>query len=174
MQAPEVLADAYERIRGEVHKAAEGLDGEELAFRPDAQANSIAWLLWHLTRVQDDHVAELTGHEQVWSVEGWYESFGLPLDRAAIGFGHSAEEVAAVRPDGPGILLGYHDAVTDRTLAYLAKIGGDELDHIIDQSFDPPVSVGIRLVSVIGDDLQHVGQARYVRGMVERRRPIDL
>lgn len=170
MQAPEVLADAYERIRGEVHKATEGLGPEELMFRPDAEANSVAWLIWHLTRVQDDHVAELAGWEQAWNVEGWYEAFGLPFDRAAIGFGHSSEEVAAVRPDGPGLLLGYHDAVADRTLAYLASIGGDELDRVIDRSFDPPVSVGIRLVSVVGDDLQHVGQAQYVRGIVERRR----
>lgn len=170
MHAPDVLADAYDRIRGEVHRATEGLGPEELTFRPDAEANSIAWLIWHLTRVQDDHLSELAGREQAWTADGWYESFGLPFDRAAIGFGHSSEDVAAVRPEGPGLLLGYHDAVADRTLAYLARIDSAELDRVIDASFDPPVSVGIRLVSVIGDDLQHVGQAQYARGIVERRR----
>lgn len=170
MQAPDVLADAYGRIRGEVHKAIEGLNRDELAFRPDAAANSIAWLIWHLTRVQDDHVAELAEQEQAWTAEGWYESFALPFDRAAIGFGHSSEDVAAVRPDGPEPLLGYHDAVAGRTLAYLGRVDSGELDHVIDRSFDPPVSVGTRLVSVVGDDLQHVGQAQYVRGLVERRR----
>lgn len=169
MQAPEVLADAYGRIRGAVHHSVEGLDRDQLGFRPDEAANSIAWLVWHLTRIQDDHVAEIAGHEQAWTADGWYEAFELPFPRDATGFGHSTEEAAAVRPDGPEVLSGYHDAVADRTLAYLTGIGDDELDRIVDRSYDPPVSVGTRLVSVVGDDLQHVGQARYVRGLVERR-----
>lgn len=164
MQAQEVLADAYARIRG----AVEGLDHHGLTYRPDADANSIAWLAWHLTRIQDDHVAEIAGREQAWTAEGWYESFGLPFGPADTGYGHTSDEVGAVRPDTPDLLQGYHDAVAERTLAYLASIDAHELNRVIDRSYDPPVTVGIRLVSVIGDDLQHAGQARYLRGLVER------
>ncbi|MDP8958356.1 MAG: DinB family protein [Actinomycetota bacterium] len=164
-----VLADAFERVRKAVHQSAEGLDGEALAFRPEAAANSIAWLVWHLTRVQDDHVSEIAGREQAWTSDGWAAEFGMPSDPSNTGYGHSSEEVAGVRPKGPQVLVGYHDAVSDRTLEYLGIIDAGELGRIIDRSYDPPVSVRVRLVSVISDNLQHVGQARYVRGILERR-----
>jgi uncharacterized damage-inducible protein DinB len=163
----EVLEDAYGRIKGLVHRITEGLDDDDLAYRPDAEANSIGWLLWHLTRVQDDHVSEIAGQEQAWVVDGWAERFGMEPNPEDTGYGHTSEQVAAVRPNVAAIRA-YHDAVHDRTVAYLETIDPDELDRIIDYSYDPPVSVGVRLVSVIGDDLQHAGQAGYVRGLLER------
>lgn len=169
MLATDVLEDAFDRIRGAVHRAVEGLDADGLAHRPDPDANSIAWLVWHLTRIQDDHVSEIAGRPQAWTEGGWSGRFDLPFDEADHGFGHTSEQVAAVRPDGPDLLLGYHDAVADRTGETLAALDGDGLERIIDRSFDPPVSVGVRLVSVVSDNLQHAGQAAYVRGIVERR-----
>jgi hypothetical protein len=167
--AHEILLDAFDRIRETLHRAVEGLDREGLAFRPDADANSIAWLGWHLTRIQDDHVSEIAGREQAWISDGWHERFGMPPDPSNTGYGHSSEQVAAIRPESPQTILGYHDAVADRTREYLATVDSQELDRIVDRSYDPPVSVGVRLVSVISDNLQHAGQARYVRGIVDRR-----
>jgi hypothetical protein len=168
VQTNEVVADAYNRIRELVHMAAEGLDAAGLAYRPEADANSIAWLAWHLTRIQDHHVSEIAGREQAWIADGWAERFGMAADAQNTGHGHTSEEVAAVRPDGPAVLVEYHDAVWARTQEYLSTIDADELDRIIDYSYDPPVSVGVRLVSVISDNIQHAGQARYVRGIVDR------
>lgn len=169
MHTRDMLVDAYERIRQTVQRAADGLDADGLAFRPDAGANSIAWLVWHLTRIQDDHVAEIAGREQAWIGEGWHERLGLAFDPRDTGFGHTAEQVALVQPDSPDGLLAYHDAVTERTLAYLAAIDSGELDRVIDAAYDPPTTVGVRLVSVLSDNLQHAGQARYLRGMLDRR-----
>lgn len=166
MQTSDVLADAFGRIRQLVHQSADGLDADALTFRPGTDANSIGWLVWHLTRIQDDHVAEIAGRSQAW-IE-WAERFGMPADLSNTGYGHTSEQVAALRPDGPDVLLGYHDMVFHRTLEYVAGITPDELDRIIDRSYDPPVSVGVRLMSVISDNLQHAGQARYVRGIIER------
>lgn len=168
METNEILADAFERVRDGVHRVVGGLDGQALAYRPDADANSIGWLVWHLTRVHDDHVSEIAGRDQAWTDEGWSDRFGLPLDRADTGYGHSSEQVAAVRLDGPEVLTGYHDAVVRRTLAYLDTVDAAELDRVVDDRWDPPVSVGVRLVSVIADQLQHLGQASYVRGMHEK------
>jgi hypothetical protein len=168
MDTGAVLTDAYGRIREVVHQATAGLDAADLAFRPEPDANSIAWLVWHLTRIQDDHVAEIAGREQAWIAGGWWERFGMAPDPANTGFGHTSEEVGAVRPDGPQVLLAYHDEVAAATVEYLATVDAEELDRIIDRSYDPPVSVGVRLVSVISDNLQHAGQARYLRGIVER------
>ncbi|HUH08902.1 MAG TPA: DUF664 domain-containing protein [Egibacteraceae bacterium] len=169
MRTSEVLSDAFGRIQSLVHQATDGLDPEALRFRPESDANSIAWLIWHLTRVQDHHVSEIAAREQAWITAQWNASFDMPADPSDTGYGHTSEQVAAVRPGSAAVLLGYHDAVSDRTQGYLKTIDADELDRIIDRSYDPPVSVGQRLVSVISDNLQHAGQARYVRGIVERR-----
>ena len=169
MQASEALRDAFGRIRDFLHGTVGDLDGEALVWRPDPQANSIAWLVWHLTRIQDDHIADLAGHEQTWTADGWAEHFGLPADSMDTGFGHSPEHVAAIDPEGPGVLLEYQDRVADRTRRYLRELNSDDFDRVIDRSFDPPVTVGVRLISVIGDALQHTGQAAYVRGLYERR-----
>lgn len=169
MQTSEVLNDAFGRIQEAAHRTAAGLDADGLTFRPDPDANSIGWLLWHLTRVQDDHLSEVAGREQAWTQDGWHTRLGLALDPSETGFGHSSEQVAQVRIESPGPLLDYHDAVTERTRELLASLDSGDLDRIIDRSWDPPVSVGVRIVSVIGDCLEHVGQAQYVRGLYERR-----
>jgi len=168
MDTTALLVDAFERIRDAVHPAVQGLTVDQLATRLDDEANSIAWLVWHLTRIQDDHVAAVAGSEQAWTAEGWADRFGLPFDPAETGYGQGPDEVAQVRAEA-ALLTGYHDAVHARTVAYLATIGDDDLATVVDRSWDPPVTLGVRLVSVVADDLQHVGQAAYVRGIVTRQ-----
>ena len=167
MATADVLIDAFGRIGGTVHRVVDGLSPKQLAFRPDAEANSIAWLLWHLTRVQDDTVADAAGREPVWTAHGWAERFALPFDPTATGYGQSSADVAAVRVSGE-LLTGYHDAVHDETVAYVRTITDADLERIVDRAWDPPVTLGVRLVSIISDDLQHAGQAAFVRGLAER------
>lgn len=166
MNAIEVLRDLFGRVETNVHGAVEGLDESALTHRVGGDANSIAWLVWHLTRVQDDHVAEVAGTEQVWTEHDWVTRFGLPFAPDATGYGHGGDEVAAVRV-GADLLLGYYDAVHERTLRYLDEIGDDDLDRVVDRRWDPPVTLGVRLISVADDDIQHSGQAAFVRGVVE-------
>ena len=169
MHMTEGLLHTFEEIRQLVGSTVEGLDADELLWRPDPGANSIAWLIWHLTRVQDHHVSELADQEQAWTAGGRAPQFGLPPGAPDTGFGHTPEQVAAVRPDHPELLIAYHDDVARGTTDYLRALDDDRLDRVIDESYDPPVTVGIRLTSVIIDSLQHVGQAAYVRGMMQRR-----
>ena len=170
MDAIDVLVDAFARAQDDAHRAVDGLTADELSWRADAEANPIAWLVWHLTRVQDDHVADLAGTEQVWTAGGWARRFDLSLDDASIGYGHTSEQVASVRVDDPALLTGYLDAVHDRTVAYLRTLRGEDLDEVVDDAWDPPVTRGVRLVSVVDDDIQHAGQAAYLAGLVRRRR----
>jgi Protein of unknown function (DUF664) len=169
MTSAELLVDAFGRIRGVVHRTVDGLTPEQLTFRLDPETNSIAWLVWHLTRIQDDHVAGVAGAEQVWTSQGWVERFGLPFDPRDTGYGHRADEVAAVRVDSGELLVGYYDAVHAHTVRYVERLGDTDLARIVDRSWDPPVTLGVRLVSVIADDLQHAGQAAFVRGILQRR-----
>ena len=164
----ELLVDAFGRVREVVHRVVDGLTPEQLAFRLDPEANSIAWLVWHLTRIQDDHVADAAQAEQVWTSQGWVERFGLPFDPQATGYGHRTADVAAVRVASGELLVGYHDAVHQQTTRYVEGLADADLARIVDRSWDPPVSLGVRLVSVIADDLQHAGQAAFVRGVVQR------
>jgi uncharacterized damage-inducible protein DinB len=169
MTSAQLLTDAFDRIQGVVQGIVRGLSPEQLAFRVDDGANSIAWLIWHLTRVQDDHVADVAGTTQAWMADGWADRFGLPFHPADTGYGHSSDEVAAVRIKSADLLTGYHDAVHEQTVAYVKTLTNDDLARVVDQSWDPPVTLGVRLVSVISDDLQHAGQAAFVRGIIQRR-----
>ena len=165
MNGVDVLRDLFDRVATNVHGAVEGLDEAALTHRVGGSANSIAWLVWHLTRVQDDHVADAAGSEQVWTAQDWVTRFGLPFPPEATGYGQGSDEVAAVRP-GADLLLGYYDAVHERTLQYLGEITDADLDRIVDRRWDPPVTLGVRLVSIADDDVQHAGQAAFVRGVV--------
>jgi uncharacterized damage-inducible protein DinB len=172
MSAPtamDVLADGFGRVRDAVEHVLDGLTPHQLAHRVGGTANSIAWLVWHLSRVQDDHVAGVAGTEQVWTAQGWAERFDLPFPTGSIGYGHTSADVARVRVASPDLLTGYYDAVAARTMEYIAGLTEDDLDRVVDEAWDPPVTLGVRLVSVIDDCAQHAGQAAFVRGIVERR-----
>lgn len=162
-----LLADGFGRVRQLVGQVTAGLSEELAAYRPDDQANSVAWLVWHLTRIEDDHVADAARTGQVWA-DGWSDRFGLPFDEADTGYGHRSEDVAAVRAEGR-LLDGYHEQVHAATMRYVDSLTVPELERVVDRRWDPPVTVAVRLVSVLGDCLQHLGQAAYVRGMAERR-----
>ena len=145
----------------------DGLGAEDLTYRADPDANTIAWLVWHLTRVQDDHIADVAGLEQVWTAQAWFDRFELPFDPAATGYGHTSTDVGAVRVSAE-LLAGYHDAVCEQTLGYVRTLSDGDLERVVDPSWDPPVTLAVRLVSVISDDLQHAGQASFVKGLRAR------
>ena len=165
MDSSDVLLDAFSRVREAVLEVLDGLSADELAFREGSEANSIAWLVWHLTRVQDDHVCGVAGREQVWVTGGWAERFGLDLDVRDTGYGHNPDQVAVVKASGD-LLSGYHQAVFDNTVDYLKGLSAGDLDQVVDPRWDPPVTLGVRLVSVVADDLQHAGQAAFVKGIL--------
>ncbi len=160
-----LLADGFGRVDELVGQTTTGLTEDLAMYRPDPDANSVAWLIWHACRVQDDHVADLAGIEQVWPA--WRDRFSLPFGPWDTGFGHSSEQVGQVRASGD-LLAGYHHEVDQLTQNYVAALTFDELARIVDDSWQPPVSVAVRLVSVLGDTTQHLGQASYVRGLAQR------
>ena len=167
MTPTELLLEEFSRIQGVVAKVLKNATVATLTFRADADANTIAWLIWHLSRLQDDHIADLAGIPQVYTSQGWAERFDLPFGSASIGYGHKSADVAAVRAD-TDLLHGYYEAVHTETVAYLATLAAADLDRVVDDSWTPAVTVGMRLASVLSDDLQHAGQAAFVRGLADR------
>jgi len=168
MDISTLLLELYGRIPPLARGAVDGVDLDGLTEAPGPGANTIAWLVWHLARVQDHHVAELLAEDQIWAAGDWARHFGLDPDPTNTGYGHSAADVAAVRPARPEVLLDYLDAVDARTTVMLRWLTSDDLDRVVDRRWDPPVTMGVRLVSIADDGLQHVGQAAYVRGLLGR------
>lgn len=166
MTPNELLSDAFGRVPEAADGAVRGLSREALAWRPMGHGNSIAWLVWHLARIQDAQVADIAGTSQVWTTDGWYERFALPFGPEEHGYGHSDEQVAAVQAEAD-LLLGYLAAVHAASLDCLRGLSEADLDRVIDRNWDPPVTVGVRLVSVVDDCAQHIGQAAYLRGLID-------
>jgi hypothetical protein len=166
--AREILRDSFNRLIEHVDALTEGLSDEVSFFRPTTvsgqQANSIAWLIWHSARIQDAQLGGIAGVEQVWLRGGWVDRFALDLPRDAHGYGHTSEEVGKVRAPG-NLLASYYHAVHRMTLEYVAGVTAEELARIVDENWNPPVTASVRLVSIIDDCAQHLGQAAYLRGI---------
>lgn len=170
LRSSQLLEDAFGRIQEVAHWAVDGLDTATLGWQIAPDANPIGWLVWHLTRIQDDHLSELAGGDQEWVTGRWAPRFGLDAATTELGLGHTAAQVRAVRPESPQVLLGYLDATVRRTRAFLPTITDPDLDRIVDTSWDPPVTMAVRLISVVDDNAQHAGQAAYLRGIHDRGR----
>ncbi len=166
MDTASLLLELYGRIPPLTHDAVDGIPTERLCDSPSPETNGIGWLVWHLARVQDHHVAEILEIDQLWVDGDWASRFGLEPDPSNIGYGHTMDDVAAVRPDGTGVLVDYLDAVQTRTEQMLESLSPADLDRIVDRRWDPPVSMGVRLVSIADDSLQHLGQAAYLRSLM--------
>ena len=162
--AQELLRDLFTRIIEHVEDLTDGLTDDLSAYQPTTGANSIGWLIWHSARVQDAQVADIAGIEQVWTSDGWVDRFGLDLPRGDTGYGHTAEDVGKVRA-GADLLAGYYRAVHAMTLDYVTAVTGDELERVVDRRWTPAVTASARLVSIVDDCAQHLGQAAYVRGI---------
>jgi uncharacterized damage-inducible protein DinB len=165
MNAADVLIDSFERVAQDAQAVLDGIDDKALTARVSPAANTIAWLLWHVARVQDDHIAGVAGTEQIWVSEGFADRFDLPFEQDDIGYGHSTEQVGQVRASAE-LLGAYLGAVHSQSVKYLGTLSDDDLARVIDERWDPPVTLAVRLVSVVNDDAQHVGQAAYARGIL--------
>jgi DinB family protein len=173
--AQEILRDAFTRLIEHVDDLTGGLTDDVATYRPTPEANTIAWLIWHSARVQDVQVCDIAKtlndgrsdkprSEDVWTRDGWVDRFGLDLQRDDTGYGHKAGDVAKVQASAE-LLAGYYRAVHDMTLEFVKTLSASDLERIVDRRWDPPVTASARLVSIIDDCAQHLGQAAYLRGI---------
>ena len=168
--AIDLLVDGFGRILEGVPPVVAGLGTEELLWRPDRDANHIAWLVWHLARQQDEQMAQIGDSTSAWRSGEWSRRFNLPYSPNANGYGMTSDEVGEFTVSDSSLLLDYHEAVHELTIGVVRGLGTDEFTTVIDPNWDPPVTVAVRIVSVLDDAAKHLGQAEYVRGLLERRR----
>ena len=165
----ELLEDAASRPCDVARVVLDGISPEVLNTMPDGTGNSVAWLVWHAARQQDAQIAQLSGAPQVWTAQGWHAKFGLDRPEDAIGLGDTPPDVARVRVADPHLLRDYLAAAVAATAGYLRGLSEADLDEVVDRSWDPPVTRGVRIVSALDDAAQHLGQAAYVRGLLDER-----
>lgn len=168
MKWQELIIDGYGRVLQILERALTGLAPEDLNEQPHPDSNSIGWIAWHLARVQDRHFANLMGEEQLWIAAGWYARFNRPPDVDDTGARHTSEQVAAFKSPDVQTFLDYYRSVYDRTKRYIFGLSEADLDRQLDDPrYQPPLTVGGRLVNVISDNLQHAGQVAYLRGLLK-------
>lgn len=165
MDAIAVLTEALSRPVEVAHTLVDGADATTLNRQVEGVGNSITWLVWHTGREIDTQIAPLKGTDQVWTREGWADKLALPFPPSAMGYGQTTDEVARVTVQDPALLTGYLDAVAADAYAYLATLSDADLDRVIDENWDPPVTLGVRLISIVDDAAQHMGQAAYANGL---------
>jgi DinB superfamily len=164
----DLLLDSLSRVRETAHSVLDDTPEELLATPPAPGTNTVAWLVWHLTRGLDEQVAEVFGHDAVWETGGWRERMALPLPADAHGYGMTFDEVLLVRASADD-LRGYLDAAFAAAEEAIRTVTDSDLDRVVDENWDPPVTLAVRLVSVVDDSTQHVGQASYASGILSRR-----
>lgn len=170
MDHRDILINAARRPVDSANQVLEGLGADVVNQMPDAEHSSIAWLIWHAARQQDAQIADLSGAAQVWRAHGWVQRFGLDRAVEATGFGDSSSEITRVRVADPALLSGYLEAVVARVIDYVSGLAPTDLDDVVDEGWDPPVTRGVRIISTIDDAVAHVAQAAYLRGLLENWR----
>ncbi|WP_193105077.1 DinB family protein [Brachybacterium sp. FME24] len=168
MDALDILRDLVSRPRDAAERLRRRLNPVSLNARPGGHDNSVAWLLWHSGREIDVQLAALTGQEQLWTAQGYAARFDLGPEGDSVGYGHTPEQARRILVEDADLLLGYLDAAFGAVDDYLSRLTADELDDVVDEQWDPPVTRGARLVSLVDDAVQHVAQAAFSLGMPER------
>ncbi|GAA1081505.1 MULTISPECIES: mycothiol transferase [Tsukamurella] len=164
--ARDLLIDSFARIAEHAEAVTDGLTADIADRRIVPDANTIAWLVWHSARVIDAQLAPIAGVEQVWTAQDWFGRFGLDLPADSTGYGHTRVEAAQVH-GSDALLIGYFRDVDAMARTYLTDVTPDELARVIDEAWDPPVTVAVRLVSIVDDCAQHLGAAAYLKGALE-------
>lgn len=164
----DLLLDLLGRVRDTARTVLDDTPEDRLGTPPAPGTNTIAWLVWHLSRGLDAQVAGALGRDAVWETGGWRERFALPLPAGAHGYGMSYDEVLSVQASTEQ-LRGYLDAACDAAAEAMRGVTDKDLDRVVDEHWDPPVTLAVRLVSILNDATQHAGQAAYASGILSRR-----
>ena len=167
----EMIMDIFDRIAAQLAQVLEDLTPKQLNQQPGRGANTIGWLIWHLTRSHDRNMSELMGLEQLWISEGWYSRFNRKPDPAETGYRHTTKEMAAFKAPDSLTIMEYHRAVLERIKDYIANYLEESIleQEMYSPTFDS-VSPTYRVITgIINDALQHVGQAAYVRGLITKQ-----
>ena len=146
-------------------KAVNGLTPAELRWQPTLASNPIAWIVWHMARVEDRWVNRvLSGGVELWISEGWHKKFGMTEE--AHGYGETMEQVRAMPDLAMFELLAYFDAVRKSTLAHLERMTPEQLGATYPHSRLKGITGAWILGHILVEESQHLGQVAFIRGVI--------
>lgn len=161
MDAKELLLRSLEESNGYLTRALNGLTQEEATWSPSPECNSIAFILWHMTRVEDFFVNRVIRREkELYETKKWQEKLGTPVKA----YGYTVEELRAWPAPKLEILREYANSVRESTLAFLNSISPERLSEVPRPDRSPD-SIGVTLGHVTTEIALHVGQIAYLRGV---------
>lgn len=163
MNASDVFKLGLSRNNAIIALAIKDLSEDDIHDQPGESDNTIAWMIWHQTRYEDNSIAVMSGGEQVWTTGKWHEKFGMPPDPENNGVGHKPDQVRSFRA-AKDDLLAYMAAVRPQTKSYLGGLSETDLDRTLTNIFGEALTVGEWLTRLLGDHTQHAGQICYLRG----------
>ncbi len=162
MEAKELILRSLEQSQRFLTRALDGLTQEEVAWSPNAECNSIAFILWHMTRVEDLFVNRVIQREkELYEAEGWQEKLGTPVKA----YGYTLEELKAWPVPKLEVLRAYANSVREKTLSFLQSVTPEKLSEEVIRPNRPPDSVGASLGHMSTEIALHVGQIAYLRGV---------
>ncbi|MFC1920962.1 DinB family protein [Chloroflexota bacterium] len=168
MNQKELLIAGFERISGTLERTLEALTVEDLNFQSKPDSNSMGWLAWHLTRWQDFQTSSSLKKEQLWIEQGWNKKFSQPADANDTGMGHKEEDLAKYKSPDAATLIAYNKAVLERLKEYVSTLSDSDLDKVVEGTpIKPPPTVGLMVIGLWSDGMQHMGQIGYVRGLLQ-------
>jgi hypothetical protein len=166
MPISDFILDMLDRMQQAVMEAVDSLSREELAWRPEPEANPIGFILWHQLRCEDAFVQGLIQRKtQVWVTEKWYQKLNLPENPMDNGYGYTAEQVAVFPILELSDLSGYAEAVRSRTLEYLKGVPPDKFDEVIQAGVFKGLAISKVFSLLLCEITQHIGQIAYLRGL---------
>ena len=165
MEANELLTNLLKGNRSMVRKALDGLSDKEVATRPNSECNSMAWLLWHLSRAEDGLVSSLDGSAELWN-DGWAEKCGISAETKGMGFGHKAEDLESFGVGSVDALKEYFGQTEKKVADYLASLSSEDLDKQVPSMMgDGTVPLGNIVQVIVNEAMVHGGQIAYLRGL---------
>ena len=169
MAANEGLLIAHQRNWEMIDVALETLDDSLLARQPAEDCNSVAWIMWHMSRVVDTFIhTRLQGSPQLWLECGWAQKFGMDADPEDRGVGWTGEQVSAWKVPAKDVQLGYYNAVKAAAEKYISSLSDADLQviSVIPPTLEPR-SVAAALGQMTWDAVAHGGQIAYLRGLYQ-------
>jgi hypothetical protein len=169
MKWQDLVLEAFQRQAKELEKAVDGLTEEDLNRQPAPDCNSIGWLAWHVIRSVDRNMSEVIGEEQLWIKDKWHARFGRAADPNETGVGHTFEQAKNFKSPSSRVIVDYHKAILQKVEKYInAKLDEKDLNRDnYSPTFKKSDLVGNKTASQFFHGAHHIGQADYVRGLLQ-------
>ena len=167
MELKAFIKGCFEQHYNAMLRAVEGLNPAEMAWTPNDQCSSIAFLVWHYGRTLDRWLhTRLKGDAQLWQYGDWAERLGrAPAVDGDTGYGFTVDDLKAYKAPDSSALMEYVAAVRQESVEYFASLSESDFDGM--EVVNPrggTITLAVMCQQLIWEFNQHGGQIGYLRG----------